>query len=75
MMGGFGMGFGWIFGLLILFLIGWFFMKGFNPGSTSTGTSLVQRETESALDILKKRYARGEISKDEYEQMKKDLLS
>ena len=27
------------------------------------------------LNILKIRYAKGEISKDEYEQMKKDLLS
>ncbi len=29
---------------------------------------------ESALDILKKRYARGEIGKEEYEERKKDLL-
>jgi putative membrane protein len=40
------------------------------PGDGSSG-----RNGDTALDILKKRYARGEITKEEYEQIKKDIVS
>jgi putative membrane protein len=34
-----------------------------------------EHQSESALDILKKRYAAGEISKEEFEEMKKEVQS
>jgi putative membrane protein len=39
----------------------------------STRTGRDRDREESALDILRKRYARGEINRDEYEERKRDL--
>ena len=59
-----------LMGLVILILIGvliYFLFK-----SSKTG-GFGQTSNETPLDILKKRYARGEITKEQFEEMKKDL--
>ena len=67
---GLGMGFGWLFGLIVLILIIWIVTKSINSGHHSTTTHEKQK---SALDILKERYARGEISKEEFQEKKHDI--
>ena len=64
-------GMGWIFmiifwGFIVLGLI--FFIRWL------IGMTKTTRVEESPLDILKKRYARGEINKEEFEQKKKDVM-
>jgi putative membrane protein len=64
-------GYIWIFWLAVIvgifFLIRWLVRSG-GPGAQPP-------PRESAMDVLKKRYASGEISREEFEQKKKDLLS
>ncbi|WP_177419621.1 SHOCT domain-containing protein [endosymbiont of Lamellibrachia barhami] len=72
MMGnGFGMGFGggfmWLFWILLIVAIVWA-VKAAGGGSENP-----PGKQKSALDILKERYARGEIDQKEFEQKRKDL--
>ena len=55
-----GMGFGWLFWLVAIILV-------------VLGIWWMLKPRESALEILKTRYARGEISSKEFRRMKKEL--
>ncbi|PKN61718.1 MAG: electron transporter RnfE [Deltaproteobacteria bacterium HGW-Deltaproteobacteria-15] len=71
-----GMGwFGGIFMLIfwILVIIGLVFLIKWLVQNTRAGSSSPRSESSRALDILKERYARGEIDKQEFEEKKRDL--
>ncbi len=68
MMGGFGMGFMgifWVAIIAVVVILAWQYLK---PDKT------LGSPERSSLDILKLRYARGEIDKKEYEDKKRDLI-
>ena len=79
MMGfGFGFPFMFLFWILIIGLGIWAIFQVVNrSGSQPSGGNPPQitSQQENALDVLKKRYARGEITKSEYEEMRRDLLA
>ena len=70
MMGyGYGGGFMWTLVLIVVGAILWYLLQS----SKTRGSDAFQRETP--LDILKKRYARGELDKEAFDRMKKDVES
>lgn len=77
MMNGFGMGFGGfgflfmaIFWIVIIAAAIWLLSNLFPRDSASRPP---QGTPDSAVDILKRRYARGEVTKEEYAAMRHDL--
>ena len=70
--GGFGWMFGGFFGLIILIVI--ILVILWVVRQNSGGVGLGGRESgRSAVDIARERYARGEISKAEFEEIKRNL--
>jgi len=74
---GWGYGMGW-FGIIIMaafwiaVIVGIVFLIRWLVVSTRTG-GRGGRPEDSVLEILKRRYARGEINKEEFEEKRKDL--
>jgi putative membrane protein len=63
----FGGMFFWIILVLVVLVIVMFAKK------TGKGSETLGLKQETALDILKQRYARGELSKEDFERMKQDI--
>jgi putative membrane protein len=64
-----GMGLGWIIIFIAVVAIIWLIAKAMNKNNK---TNLPGHK--SPLDILKERYARGEIGKEEFEEKKRGIL-
>jgi putative membrane protein len=66
---GFGYGgmFMWIIFLIVIGFLIYFIIKAQKTKSQAP------TQNDTPLDILKRRYAKGEIAKEEYERMRKDL--
>lgn len=62
---------GFFMWLIWIVIIGAIFYLIVNRSRTVRGPQ--DPQTESAVDILKKRYARGEITQEEFEKLKKDI--
>ena len=70
MMGyGYGGGLMWLIVLVLVGVVIYFLLQA--SKSKGFGDSII----ETPLDILKKRYAKGEIDKEEFDRKKKDLES
>ena len=63
-------------GALVLggLLIAIAYALGWRPNDMGLGGQKLREESQSALEILKERYARGEITQEEYREMGRDIV-
>ncbi len=75
--GGFGMLFGFLFWIVIAGLIVWALAQALPRVTASNNGSSISpvntSQDDFALEILKQRFARGEITREEYEAMRQEL--
>jgi putative membrane protein len=65
----------WGIGVMLMMFVFWgLIIVGLVLGIRWLITQGREPRTDSPLDILKRRYARGEIDREEYEAKKRDLL-
>ena len=60
--------------IILFFIIGGLFLFFIYIAVKRAASVNKQDSDESAVEILKKRYAKGEITKEEYDEMKKNIL-
>ena len=65
------MGFGLIWVILIVAVVA--YLMGWRPENLNLDQRRERTDEKAPLEILKERYARGEVSKEEYERMRADL--
>lgn len=68
---GFGMGFGWLVPLVVIGLVVWAVVAFTRSHSARGGAT--EAGPDRSLEILKERYAKGELDADTYQRMRKEL--
>lgn len=67
-------GFGLIIIVILVALVFWALSGGRLEGRSTGISGSEPSPSETPMDIVKRRYAEGEITREEFEQMKKDLV-
>ncbi len=62
-------------GLIVLAILAFRALSRSGGWQSKDASRIVSRRDDGALAILKERYARGEIDKEQYERMRSDLLA
>lgn len=59
----------WFIGLIVIGVVIWLVIR-----MTTQGNIVNSPKEKTALDVLKERYAKGEIDKEEFEDRKQNLI-